>query len=158
MGVFRELPRNIRRSQERTKRRNQASVRGCVRIPLLALLASTTSAYSSLGVSRDSNPHHSYLRRRSNHSATSAVEVGVQGTVKDQSTHNTGTLTQLQLSLGQGSGVPPVLFCLTQQQVLADLKPAYRTESGSSSATLPSCKTPPPALDGSSVNGGEVHE
>jgi hypothetical protein len=83
-------------------------------------------------------------------------EVGVQGTVKDQSSHNTGMLTQLQLFLGQGSGVPPVLFCLTQQQVLADLKPAYCAKSGSSSATLPSCKMPPPALDGSSINGGEV--
>jgi hypothetical protein len=85
-------------------------------------------------------------------------EVGVQGTIKDRSTHDTGTLIQLQLSLGQGSGVPPVLFCLTQQQVLADLKPAYRTKSGSSSASLLSCKMPPPALDGSSVNGGEVQE
>jgi hypothetical protein len=85
-------------------------------------------------------------------------EVGVQGTVKDQSLHDTGTLTQLHLSLGQGSGVPPVLFCLTQQQVLADLKPAYHAKSGSSSATLPSCKTPPPTLDGLSVNGGEVHK
>jgi hypothetical protein len=85
-------------------------------------------------------------------------EIGVQGTVKDQSSHDTGMLTQLQLSLGQGSGVPPVLFCLTQQQVLADLKPAYRAKIGSSSATLPSCMTPPPALDGSSVNGGKVHK
>jgi hypothetical protein len=41
--------------QERTKRRNQASVRD-LPIPLLAISASTTSAYSSLGVSRESNP------------------------------------------------------------------------------------------------------
>jgi hypothetical protein len=51
-------------------------------------------------------------------------EVGVQGTIKDQSLHNTGMLTQLQLSLGQGSEVPPVLFCLTQQQVLSTLSHA----------------------------------
>ncbi len=41
--------------QERTKQRNQASVRD-LPIPLLALLASTTSVYSSLEVSRESNP------------------------------------------------------------------------------------------------------
>ena len=41
--------------QEHTKRRNQASVRD-LPIPLLALLALTTSAYSSLGVSREPNP------------------------------------------------------------------------------------------------------
>ncbi len=41
--------------QECTKRRNQASVRDLL-IPLLALSASTTSAYSSLRVSRESNP------------------------------------------------------------------------------------------------------
>jgi hypothetical protein len=41
--------------QELTKHRNQASIRG-LPILLLALLASTTSAYSSLGVSRESNP------------------------------------------------------------------------------------------------------
>jgi hypothetical protein len=41
--------------QECMKRRNQASIRG-LPIPLLALLASMTSAYSSLRVSWESNP------------------------------------------------------------------------------------------------------
>ncbi len=64
---------NIRRPQGRMKCRNQASIRG-LPIPLLALSALTTSAYSSLGVSQELNPHLSYLRRWSNHSATSAVK------------------------------------------------------------------------------------
>ncbi len=64
-GTF-VAPKNARNAE--TKRQS-----GAVRIPLLALSASMTSAYSSLGVSRDSNPHLSYLRRWSNHSATSAV-------------------------------------------------------------------------------------
>ncbi len=84
--------------------------------------------------------------------------VGAQGTVKDRSLHVTGKLTQLQLSLGQGSGVPSALFCLTQQRVLADIKLAYHAKNGSSSVTLLCCKMPPPALDGSSVNGGKVHK
>ncbi len=55
-----ETIQNIRRSQERTKHKNQVSVRGLL-IPLLALLASMTSAYSSLGVSRELNPRPQLL-------------------------------------------------------------------------------------------------
>jgi hypothetical protein len=46
---------------------------GLYPILLLALSASTTSAFTSLGVSQESSPDLSYLKRQSNHSATSAV-------------------------------------------------------------------------------------
>jgi hypothetical protein len=42
-------------------------------ILLLAFLALTTSAYSSLGFPRNCTLDRSYLKRQSNHSATSAV-------------------------------------------------------------------------------------
>ncbi len=64
MGVFWELsrtfvaPKNAQNAE--TKRQS-----GAVPIPLLALSASTTSAYSSLGVLWESDPDLSYLRRRS---------------------------------------------------------------------------------------------
>jgi hypothetical protein len=61
MGVFWELLRNIRRSKNarnaETKRQS-----GAVPTPLLALSASTTSPYSSLGVSRESNPQPQPLK------------------------------------------------------------------------------------------------
>ncbi len=58
--------------QERTKRRNQTSVRG-LPVPLLALSASTTRPTPALEFHGNRTPDLSYLRRWSNHSATSAV-------------------------------------------------------------------------------------
>jgi hypothetical protein len=60
MGVFRELLRNIRHSKNARKAETKRQS-GAVPIPLLALSASTTSAYSSLGVSRESNPRPQLL-------------------------------------------------------------------------------------------------
>ncbi len=48
---------------------------GLYPILLLALLASTTSAYTSLGASQDSNPQPQLLKASVYHSATSAVLV-----------------------------------------------------------------------------------
>jgi hypothetical protein len=46
---------------------------GLYQILLLALLASTTSTYTSLGASQDSNSQHQLLKASVYHSATSAV-------------------------------------------------------------------------------------
>ncbi len=76
MGVFWKLsrtfipPKNARNSE--TKHQS-----GAVPIPLLALLASATSAYSSLGVSWELNPQPQLLKALVNHSATSAADQGV---------------------------------------------------------------------------------
>ncbi len=89
-------PKNAQNAE--TKRQS-----GAVPIPLLALSASTTSAYSSLGVSQESNPHLSYLRRRSNHSATSAVsESFVQVVQRGQPPRVRFYLAQMQQGLGNG--------------------------------------------------------
>jgi hypothetical protein len=82
LGVFWALPQDIRRSLERTKCRNQASV-GAVPILLLAISASTTGTYSSLNVLQESNPQPQLLKALVYHSATSAV--GVQGVYGPQS-------------------------------------------------------------------------
>jgi hypothetical protein len=47
---------------------------GLYPILLLALLALTTSAYTSLGVSQELNPQHQLLKASVYHSATSAVQ------------------------------------------------------------------------------------
>ncbi len=59
-------PKNARNAE--TKRRA-----GAVPIPLLALSASTTSAYTSLGFWQESNPQPQLLKALVYHSATSAV-------------------------------------------------------------------------------------
>ncbi len=51
--------------------------RGLYPILLLALLASTTNTYTSLGVSQDSNPQPQLLKASVYHSATSAVDAMV---------------------------------------------------------------------------------
>ncbi len=56
---------------------------GLYPILLLALSASTTSAYTSLGVSQDSNPRRQLLKASVYHSATSALLVAcVRGTTR----------------------------------------------------------------------------
>ncbi len=77
MGVFWKLSRIFiaPKNAQNAETKHQS---GAVPILLLALLALTTSAYSSLGVSWESNPDLSYLRCWSNHSATSAVNSGLQ--------------------------------------------------------------------------------
>ncbi len=64
-GTF-VAPKNAQNSE--TKRWS-----GAVPILLLAFLASTTSAYTSLGVLQELNPQPQLHKRWSNHSATSAV-------------------------------------------------------------------------------------
>jgi hypothetical protein len=60
----------------RTHKTQKPSVsQGLYPILLLALLALTTSAYTSLGVSQDSNPQPQLLKASVYHSATSAVLV-----------------------------------------------------------------------------------
>ncbi len=72
LGVFWKIsrtfvaPKNAWNAE--TKRQS-----GAVPIQLLALSASTTSAYSSLGVSQELNPQPQLLKTLVNHSATSAV-------------------------------------------------------------------------------------
>jgi hypothetical protein len=107
LGVFWELPRtfvppkNARNAE--TKRQS-----GAVPIPLLALLALATSAYSSLGVSRESNPRPQLLKASSNHSATSAGPrrimwiTGEKGLVKGRlrcDTYDSNIKTQLLLNV-----------------------------------------------------------
>jgi hypothetical protein len=61
MGVFWELPRTFltpKNAQNAEVKRQS----GAVPIPLLALLALTTSANSSLGVSRELNPRPQLLK------------------------------------------------------------------------------------------------
>jgi hypothetical protein len=82
---------------------------------------------------------------------------GVQGIVGDGRLQDNEMRTHMHLSLGHGSGVPPALYCLSHQRVLA-AKPAYRAMSGFSSANLPSCKMPTPVMYGLSVEGGKVRK
>ncbi len=61
LGVFWKLSRTFAapRSTRNAETKRQS---GAVPIPLLALLALMTRAYSSLGVSRESNPRHQLLK------------------------------------------------------------------------------------------------
>ncbi len=56
---------------------------GAVPILLLALLASTTSAYTSLGVSQELNPRPQLLKALLYHSATSALDCCVKGWLRE---------------------------------------------------------------------------
>ncbi len=60
---------------------------GLYPILLLALLASMTSAYTSLGVSQGSNPQPQLLKASVYHSATSAVAPNVGVMTREQRNH-----------------------------------------------------------------------
>ncbi len=55
---------------------------GLYPILLLALLALTTSAYTSLGISQDSNPQPQLLKASVYHSATSADALSLAGSIR----------------------------------------------------------------------------
>ncbi len=66
---------------------------GLYPILLLALSASTTSAYTSLGVSQDSNPQPQLLKASAYHSATSAVHSFIPRLVQEYD-HGRNTIGQ----------------------------------------------------------------